>query len=277
VNEAEWSRFVDNEIVSRFPKGLTVVNAAGEWRDEATNRIVREPSKVVQIVLPGQVEDIARLNEIVAAYKRRFKQHSVIMNRAAGLRVVLAARPSPPLPGALPRLRYSKVLPNYPGSIENVGARERAMEPVKFVALDRDDLEVVSTHLQDALVKVCDVIWRPQEKRVVVGLSRFDWLSAEGTKPELRRCRSALRFERVNCCKWPKRRPGRKSRSAQSARGRICRDRSARWCRQSHFSRAGERCGSRSNAWRPSSPISDPLGRRPRVPIHTDETPDLRG
>src|SRR5258707_13423450 len=33
VNEAEWSRFVDNEIVSRFPKGLTVVNAAGEWRE----------------------------------------------------------------------------------------------------------------------------------------------------------------------------------------------------------------------------------------------------
>ena len=64
---------------SRFPKGLTVLNAAGEWRDAATNRIVREPSKVVQIVLPGQVEDIARLDEIVAAYKQRFKQHSVIM------------------------------------------------------------------------------------------------------------------------------------------------------------------------------------------------------
>ena len=75
------------------------------------------------------------------------------------------------------------------------------MDQVKFVALDRDDLEVVSTHLQDALVKVADVIWRPQEKRLVVGLSRFDWLSAEGTRPELRRCRSALRFERVNCCK----------------------------------------------------------------------------
>jgi hypothetical protein len=75
------------------------------------------------------------------------------------------------------------------------------MEPVKFVALDRDDLEVVSTHLQDALVKVADVHWRPQEKRLVIGLNRFDWLAAEGTKPELRRCRSALRFERVNCCK----------------------------------------------------------------------------
>ena len=45
------------------------------------------------------------------------------------------------------------------------------MDQVKFVALDRDDLEVVSTHLQDALVKVADVIWRPQDKRLVVGLS----------------------------------------------------------------------------------------------------------
>jgi hypothetical protein len=75
------------------------------------------------------------------------------------------------------------------------------MEPVKFVALDRDDLEVVSTHLQDALVKVADILWRPQEKRLVVSLRRFDWLSAEAVRPELRRCHSVLRFERVNSCK----------------------------------------------------------------------------
>ena len=75
------------------------------------------------------------------------------------------------------------------------------MEPVKFIALDRDDLEVVSAHLQDALVKVADVVWRPKEKRLVVGLNRFDWLAADGTRPELRRCRSALRFERVIGCK----------------------------------------------------------------------------
>lgn len=75
------------------------------------------------------------------------------------------------------------------------------MEPVKFVALDRDDLEVVSAHLQDALVKVADVVWRPKDKRLVLGLDRFDWLAADGTRPELRRCRSALRFERVTGCK----------------------------------------------------------------------------
>ncbi|MGH6771217.1 MAG: DUF2948 family protein [Xanthobacteraceae bacterium] len=75
------------------------------------------------------------------------------------------------------------------------------MEPLKFVALDIDDLEVVATHLQDAAVRVADVHWRPQEKRLVLGLDRFDWLSANGANPEFRRCRCALRFERVLACK----------------------------------------------------------------------------
>ena len=75
------------------------------------------------------------------------------------------------------------------------------MEQVKFVALDREDLEVVSTHLQDALVKVADIMWRPQERRLIVSLSRFDWPAAEKESPQLRRCQSVLRFERVNSCK----------------------------------------------------------------------------
>ena len=77
VSEGDFGRFVDREIMSRFPNGLTVFNAAGQWREQA--KIVREPSKVVQIVLPGQVDDTARLNEIVEAYKTRFKQQSVVM------------------------------------------------------------------------------------------------------------------------------------------------------------------------------------------------------
>ena len=76
------------------------------------------------------------------------------------------------------------------------------MEPVKFVALDKDDLEVVSTHLQDAQVQVADVHWRPAEKRLVLAVDRFDWPAAVcSQEPELRRCRSALRFERVLACK----------------------------------------------------------------------------
>jgi hypothetical protein len=78
VNESQWVRFVDREIMPRFPEGLTVYNAAGQWRDQGSNKILREPSKVVQIVLPGRDDDIARLNEIAEIYKARFKQQSVI-------------------------------------------------------------------------------------------------------------------------------------------------------------------------------------------------------
>jgi hypothetical protein len=74
-------------------------------------------------------------------------------------------------------------------------------DPLKLVALDRDDLDVVSTHLQDAVLKVCDVIWHPAEQRVVLALSRFDWGCTCDGSPDLRRCRTALRFERVSCFK----------------------------------------------------------------------------
>ena len=77
VSEAQWARFVDREITPRFPDGLTVVDTRGQWRDSERNKIVREPSKLVQIVLPGKAEDAERLNEIAAAYKSRFRQQSV--------------------------------------------------------------------------------------------------------------------------------------------------------------------------------------------------------
>jgi hypothetical protein len=77
VSEAKWTRFLDQEIVPRFADGLTVFDATGRWRNRTGNAIVRERSKIVQIVLPGTPEDITRLNEIVEVYKRRFKQQSV--------------------------------------------------------------------------------------------------------------------------------------------------------------------------------------------------------
>ncbi len=78
---------------------------------------------------------------------------------------------------------------------------DQKLDQLKFVVLDEEDLEIVSAHLQDAVVKVADVLWRPQEKRLVVALNRFDWEGAQTAKPEYRRRRSALRFERVLSCK----------------------------------------------------------------------------
>jgi hypothetical protein len=77
VSEPDWSRFVAREMTPRFPDGLTITDAVGQWRDRDSGRIVREPSKHVEIVLPGNADDEARLDAIVAAYKRDFHQQSV--------------------------------------------------------------------------------------------------------------------------------------------------------------------------------------------------------
>jgi len=75
------------------------------------------------------------------------------------------------------------------------------MNSLKLVALDRDDLEVVSAHLQDAVIKTGDIRWRPSEHRLVIGLCRFDWEAAHADVPEYRRRYAALRFERALSCK----------------------------------------------------------------------------
>ncbi len=80
------------------------------------------------------------------------------------------------------------------------------IDELKLVALDRDDIEVVSAHVQDALVRVADIFWQPREHRFVMALNRFDWMTAadakgDSSKADYRRCRTALRFERVLSCK----------------------------------------------------------------------------
>lgn len=81
VSEAAWRRFMAREMTPRFPDGLTVTDALGQWREPGSGRIVREPSKRVEIVLPGNADDAARLDAIVSAYKRQFHQRSVVTVR----------------------------------------------------------------------------------------------------------------------------------------------------------------------------------------------------
>lgn len=71
------------------------------------------------------------------------------------------------------------------------------MQPLKLIALDPDDVAIVSTHLQDAVVKVADIVWLPAEHRLVIGLNRFDWEACGCEDPCYKRRRTALRFDRV--------------------------------------------------------------------------------
>ena len=78
-------------------------------------------------------------------------------------------------------------------------------EELKLIALDKDDIAVVSAHVQDARVRVGEILWQPKDRRFVMALNRFDRMTAVDAQPEIkadyRRCRTALRFERVLDCK----------------------------------------------------------------------------
>ena len=79
VDETDWARFVERELIPRFPDGLTISDTIGQWRSRTSSVIVREPGKRVEIVLPGNADDQARLDAVVTAYKRTFQQRSVII------------------------------------------------------------------------------------------------------------------------------------------------------------------------------------------------------
>ncbi len=88
-----------------------------------------------------------------------------------------------------------------------------AMEQLKLIALDEEDLAVVSSLLQDAVMRVADMTYVPGQKRFAAVLNRFDWETA--TKQDgknFRRRRAALRFDRVFGAKLKNVKPGTSER-----------------------------------------------------------------
>jgi hypothetical protein len=74
------------------------------------------------------------------------------------------------------------------------------MSELKLIALDAEDLSVLSAHLQDAVLRVADIAYLPREKRFAAIANRFDWLTAvagETGSGTYARRRAAMRFERV--------------------------------------------------------------------------------
>lgn len=72
---------------------------------------------------------------------------------------------------------------------------------LKLIALDADDLAIISAHVQEARVQASDIIWRQGEKRLVIGMNRLDWEQTMAGEATPRRLLSALRFDRVLACK----------------------------------------------------------------------------
>ena len=77
VSDAAWQAFLADEITPRFPDGLTVLDAAGQWR-EGSGMIVRERTKLLLILAKPEADGMRRTEEIAEAYKRTFGQEYVL-------------------------------------------------------------------------------------------------------------------------------------------------------------------------------------------------------
>ena len=88
--------------------------------------------------------------------------------------------------------------------------KSQPMTDLKLIALEPEDLQIISAHLQDAVLTIADIAYLPREKRFAALLNRFDWSEAHQNggsasnsdgKPAFARRRTALRLERVTAAR----------------------------------------------------------------------------
>lgn len=73
---------------------------------------------------------------------------------------------------------------------------------LRLAAIDDEDLAVISAHVQDAVLKVGDLVYLPADRRFALAMNRFSWEKATDMKPRRKRDgferrRAALTFDRV--------------------------------------------------------------------------------
>jgi hypothetical protein len=82
VGNNEWNEFLDTEVTTRFPRGLTVVDAHGQWQ-ETNGQISKEATRILIVVVPSNVTAAAYIGAIATAYDDRFAQDSTLLVRAS--------------------------------------------------------------------------------------------------------------------------------------------------------------------------------------------------
>lgn len=81
VSELEWQLFLRDEVTKRFPDGLTVWEATGQWRSP-TGSIDREQSKVLLLVHADTPAARQSVQALIDSYRKTFDQQSVLWERA---------------------------------------------------------------------------------------------------------------------------------------------------------------------------------------------------
>lgn len=76
--ETVWNDYLDNVVTPRFPEGLTLINAAGQWRVKEGQKPRRGSSKVIILIHEGTEDKFQKLDEIRELWKERSGHISVL-------------------------------------------------------------------------------------------------------------------------------------------------------------------------------------------------------
>lgn len=77
VSDEAWSEFLEDTITVRFPNGLTVLDAYGQYTD-STSTLIKEDTKVLIILVSPDADSAPRIDSIIEEYKKRFTQEGVL-------------------------------------------------------------------------------------------------------------------------------------------------------------------------------------------------------
>ena len=80
VTEAQWNSFVADVIVPRFPEGFAVWRGSGHWKGNDGVEVSEQMCALETWHRPDPAVN-AKLDEIARAYRERFNQDAVILDR----------------------------------------------------------------------------------------------------------------------------------------------------------------------------------------------------
>ena len=79
MSEEQWRAFLDTVVTPRFPDGLTVFDAYGQWQNRPTGQVGRLRTKVLVILHEDTPARRAAIDEIRAAWKTAHHAQSVLL------------------------------------------------------------------------------------------------------------------------------------------------------------------------------------------------------
>ena len=77
IGETQWRAFLAGTVTPKFPGGLTVWEAKGQWRGP-DGKITHERAKVLLLVHEDTAAVRAALHGVINVYKEAFQQDSVL-------------------------------------------------------------------------------------------------------------------------------------------------------------------------------------------------------